>query len=163
MVVRGSSKEKTWPDVIWEITEDITEDTPALNNLSAQPQSLRWAFSGTTLNFQQQGLNILSKANMNNFNIPLVFHGQELMDLWKSAMQTVMYSKGRTALILATLVFHPGGFKITQLQGWNQGLMGVAGEKFSGKTFSGQISNARLLSEDCRYGKVCWFKKPYQK
>lgn len=45
MVVRGSSKEKTWPDVIWEITEDITEDTPALNNLSAQPQSLRWALS----------------------------------------------------------------------------------------------------------------------
>lgn len=120
------------------------------------------SFSGTTLNFQQQGLNILSKANMNNFNIPLVFHGQELMDLWKSAVQTVMYSKGRTALILATLVFHPGGFKTTHLQGWNQGLLGAVGEKFSGKTFSGQNSNARLLSEDCRYGKVCQFKKPYK-
>lgn len=67
-------------------------------------------------------------------------------------MQTiVMYSKGRTVLSLATLLlFYPGAFKTTHLQGWNQGLVGVGGEKFSGETFSGQNSNARLLSEDYR-------------
>lgn len=46
-----------------------------------------------------------------------------------------MYSNDRIALSLATLLpFYPGGFKTTHLQRWSQGLTGMAGKKFSGKT-----------------------------
>jgi len=46
-----------------------------------------------------------------------------------------MYSNDRPALSLATLLLsYPDGFKTTHLQGWNQGLTGTSGEKFSGKT-----------------------------